>query len=187
MITLKSKLFDVIVVGRGHAAMCAYAILFIGDFERLHNWTENLKNWFEWLPDGLVIRGEHLTLTGDHQRAPRESIEVGSREIPIFNVGLSMIVERLKLYVDAEGEFGSGDIGRAKQLLDDLVPLCSFADWRKPTVTLRNPDFLATTEPTPETSKTLAPIPSTQRTLGAARMSSTSSIQPCAREAKARG
>ena len=38
------------------ACVGAYTLLRLGEIDRLHEWTENLKNWFDWLPDGLAIR-----------------------------------------------------------------------------------------------------------------------------------
>ena len=51
------------------ACVGAYTLLRLGELDRLHEWTENLKNWFDWLPDGLAIRAEHLARRGQHAQA----------------------------------------------------------------------------------------------------------------------
>jgi hypothetical protein len=61
-----------------------------------------------------------------------------------------MVVERLELYTETEDEFDLDDIRQAKALLEELIPLCSFVDWRQPALTLRNPEFLSDSVPTPE-------------------------------------
>lgn len=60
------------------AAAGAYALLYLGELDRLHDWTMNLADWFPWLPDGTVIAAEHRAREGDHdRRGPGPAAERG--------------------------------------------------------------------------------------------------------------
>jgi hypothetical protein len=90
---LKDKLGD--PVG---AAIGAYALLRLGELDRLNNWTENLRDWFSWLPDGAAIYGEHLARLGNHEEAAAAFLDLPHRGLPLFVDGLSFALGRLQLY-----------------------------------------------------------------------------------------
>jgi hypothetical protein len=118
------------------AAVGAYALLRLGELERLHDWTENLKNWFDWLPDGLAIRGEHLARLGKHEEALRVFCELPMRGLPCFSDGLSYTVDRLRLYLSfGEEHFKAEDLKQAASVLALLDPFVAFANFRKPLLT----------------------------------------------------
>jgi hypothetical protein len=78
------------------AAAGGYTLLRSGALERLHDWTENLCNWFPWLPDGLVIRAEHLVRTGHTVEASDLLLELPQRGLPLFTEGFSLALDRLR-------------------------------------------------------------------------------------------
>jgi hypothetical protein len=80
------------------AAAGAFALLRLDALERLHNWTQNLANWFEWLPDGLVARAEHLARLGDHASAAKLLAGLRARGLPVLSVGLTYATDRLRTY-----------------------------------------------------------------------------------------
>lgn len=128
------------------AAVGAYALLRFGDLDRLHSWTENLKNWFDWLPDGAAIRGEHLARLGKHEAALSVFLELPSRGLPIFSDGLSYAIDRLKLYTTAvDTGFEQEAIAKARVELQQLRRFAAFVDFRQPLLTFTgmnpgNPD-----------------------------------------------
>lgn len=123
------------------AAVGAYALLRFGDLDRLHNWTENLNNWFTWLPDGAAIGGEHLARLGKHKEALPVFLELPSRGLPIFSDGLSYAIDRLRLYTTADNtHFDPSALSQAQSLLKDLKRFIAFVDFRKPLLTFSGID-----------------------------------------------
>lgn len=123
------------------ACVGAYTLLRLGDITRLHEWSENLKNWFGWLPDGAAIRAEHLARRGDHEEALKALLELPARGAPFFSDGLSFAVNRLRTYV----ELGKSDEPferrpEAEQLLASLRPFAAYADFRNPVLTFTGLD-----------------------------------------------
>ncbi len=121
------------------AAAGAYALLRLGDLERLHNWTENLNNWFAWLPDGAAIRGEHLARLGNHEEALSVFLELPSRGLPIFSDGLSYAIDRLRLYSTIDDPNFNIDT-RSQTVLKQLQRFVPFADFREPLLTFTGVD-----------------------------------------------
>jgi hypothetical protein len=80
------------------AAVGAYALLRTGELEPLHDWTQNLMDRFPLLPDGAVLRGEHLARLGEHAEAATAFLAVRQRGLPIFVDGVSFLSTRLDLY-----------------------------------------------------------------------------------------
>jgi hypothetical protein len=123
------------------AAVGAYALLRLGDLDRLHNWTENLNNRFMWLPDGAAIRGEHLARLGTHEKALPFFLELPSRGLPFFSDGLSYAINRLRLYttvddpgIELETRY------QAQSVLKQLQRFASHTDFRKPLLTFSGVD-----------------------------------------------
>lgn len=121
------------------AAVGAYGILRFGEMERLHNWTENLKNWFNWLPDGAAIRGEHLARMGNNKEALTAFLLLKSRGLPFFSDGLNFAIDRLRLYKTNWSEYfgvNSPDLqGQAETLLSSLEKFEPFVDFGKAILT----------------------------------------------------
>lgn len=125
------------------AAVGAYTLLRVGQLERLHEWTENLMNWFEWLPDGAAIRGEHLARQGKHLESLRAFIALSVRGLPVFTDGLSYTVERLRLYTHQrmipEGATAM-EIALATHLRDQLTQFSACADFDRTYLTYPGAD-----------------------------------------------
>jgi hypothetical protein len=114
------------------AAVGAYALLRLGELERLHDWSENLMNWFEWLPDGAAVRGEHLARTGEHKKALRAFCELVRRGLPYFSDGLSYAVDRLRLYRGiGEKHFDAAEMKECEEALALLEPFSLYTDFSK--------------------------------------------------------
>jgi hypothetical protein len=118
------------------ACVGAYTLLRLGELDRLHEWTENLKNWFDWLPDGLAIRAEHLARRGQHSQALDNLLQLPDRGLPFFSDGLSFAINRLRTYISYEGEDElAGDLNKARQVLSALNPFAQFTDFSRPVLT----------------------------------------------------
>jgi len=118
------------------AAVGAYVLLRLGALERLHDWSENLMHWFEWLPDGAAVRGEHLARSGEHKKALRAFCTLRERGLPYFSDGLSYAVDRLRLYRDiGEGHFDAVELKDCADTLALLEPFSLFTDFSKPLTT----------------------------------------------------
>jgi hypothetical protein len=134
---LKSKVSDPIA-----AAVGAYALLRFNRLEALRDWTENLRQWFKWLPDGAAIRGEHLAQSGRHEEAFRALLEIEARGLPIFSKGLSYTIDRLSTYLDAEPDFiDSENFKRTKNLVGKLQKFAAYTDFREPFTTFTGLDI----------------------------------------------
>ena len=125
---LEGKLRDPI-----SAVVGAYALLKLGDLDRLHEWTEPLRRYFPWLPDGLAVRGEHLARLGRHAEACDAFVELPSRGLPISTDGLSWSVDRLRGYARAApGTLSPDRRARAEAVLGQLQAFALTADFRCP-------------------------------------------------------
>ena len=123
------------------AAVGAYTLLRFGELERLHNWTENLRNWFKWLPDGVAIRGEHLARLGEHEQALTVLLDLPNRGLPIFSSGLSYGINRLRFYQSfGERHFQKAKLEKAQAVLEQLQSLAAFVDFRRPLLTFTGID-----------------------------------------------
>ena len=98
------------------AAAGAFVLLALGDIDRLHDWTTNLSNWFEWLPDAVVALAEHQARLGDHKRAASTLEDLSDRGLPCLTVALALAISRMRTYVRA-------DLGRDGMVsaLEDLT------------------------------------------------------------------
>jgi hypothetical protein len=118
------------------AAVGAYALLRLGELDRLHDWTGNLSDWFVDLPDGAVIRAEHLARRGAHDDALRTLLKVRERGVPIATPGLTYAINRLRQYIAVGPRGGDFDSqNRAIELLAFLDRFATIVDYRKPLLT----------------------------------------------------
>ena len=86
------------------AALGGYYLLRFGMLDHLHDWPENLANWFPMLADGPVIRAwQHLRDEHHHDvdKATSRLIEAAERGIPVFAEGLRLLVDGLRLVIRA--------------------------------------------------------------------------------------
>lgn len=112
------------------AAAGAYVLLQLGDLERLGVWTANLRDGFDWLPDGLVISAEHLARLGRHEEALADLRRLPERGIPCLSVGLGMATDRLRSYVRRQPE--DQQLG---QTLEELTRYSVATDFSAPITT----------------------------------------------------
>jgi hypothetical protein len=117
------------------ATIAAYTLLRLGDLDRLHDWTRNLRDWFSWLPDGIPIRAEHLARLGEHERALLTLLDLPSRGLPVFSDGLSHAINRLRVYanlpLDKSPFAGTELFSSGQALLKQLQRFAAFADFQK--------------------------------------------------------
>jgi hypothetical protein len=66
--------------------------------KRIEAWTENLFNWFPWLPDALSLRVELLARLGRHDEARDLLAQLPDRGPPWTRRGLRILAERLAYY-----------------------------------------------------------------------------------------
>jgi hypothetical protein len=104
------------------AAAGAFALLTLGELDRLHHWTANLHNWFDWLPDGAVVYAEHMALIGDHEQAAHTLRQLAIRGLPCLTVGLTTAVNRLSIYVAAD--LGGDELRAVSERLTRYVIAC---------------------------------------------------------------
>jgi hypothetical protein len=117
------------------AAAGAYALLRVGELERLHDWTRNLERWVPWLADGVVIRAEHLVRLREDKNALAMLLTLERRGLPLFTEGLTLAVKRLRRYVAAGTAIPKTQTRRAARLLERLSEYATFADFSQPTLT----------------------------------------------------
>lgn len=81
------------------AAIGGYFLLKTKELNHLHDWANNLANWFEWLPDGSIIHAWQMILNKeDNTREITDRfLEAVSRGIPVFTEGLRLLYEGLTM------------------------------------------------------------------------------------------
>ncbi|MGH2664772.1 hypothetical protein [Flavobacterium sp.] len=85
------------------AAIGGYYLLKTDELARLHDWANNLANWFSWLPDGCIIHAwqmimENNTEKNDHNyqdRIKNRLLESLERGMPIYTEGIRLLYEGL--------------------------------------------------------------------------------------------
>jgi hypothetical protein len=131
------------------AAVGAYALLRFAELRRLRDWTENLRAWFPWLPDGSAIRGEHLARMGEHTQALEVFLELHDRGLPMFTDGFAFALDRLRLYLEAGLPTAPEQHSAARALLEKLKRIAPAVDDGSPVLVIvgdplellaRNPD-----------------------------------------------
>ncbi len=138
------------------ASAGAYALLRLGRINRLHDWTQNLMDWFPWLPDGLAIRAEHLARIGDHIRALTLLSQLSDRGLPVFTDGFSYAVDRLEQYSRLVPEFNRDIAGRGVEVLRRLHQFAAVVDFSQPVLTYA---AAVPWEPSTERSETWESLP----------------------------
>lgn len=125
------------------ACVGAYTLLRLGDLERLHDWTANLYNWFEWLPDGAAIWAEQLARLARHDQALDVLLKLSTRGLPLFSDGLSYALDRLRFYISVgKSRFTLLTLPESKDLLAKLQRYAAFVDFGKPGLTFTGLDPL---------------------------------------------
>ncbi|MCA2217348.1 trypsin-like serine peptidase [Jidongwangia harbinensis] len=126
-----------LLAGNGHtdavaAVVRGYALLRLNRVAELDPFTEVLHHRFDWLPDGAAVRGEYLARMGRHAEAVVAFLDAVDRGLPLFNEGLSTIVDRLGLYLTTrDGLLTSAQAERIRGVLALLQRYCGVTDMRK--------------------------------------------------------
>lgn len=118
------------------AAAGAFALLYLGALDQLHDWTENLMNRFPWLPDGAVAFAEHQAREGRHEEARQVLHEMSARGVPSLQAGLFYATERLQTYCEHWPD--DHELRRTEQALRRISHL---ADFRAKVTTIRDPSI----------------------------------------------
>jgi hypothetical protein len=120
------------------AAIGAYYILKTRDYDRLHNWANNLANYFPWMPDGAIIHAwQMISQPGD--RFDRDRIisrltEAFDRGLPLYAEGLRLLYEGMMWLVR---NIGPGEEYIA--MLDSVREMTALVDWEQSLTTLNMP------------------------------------------------
>ena len=122
------------------AAGGGYFLLRVNDMERLHNWVNNLTNWFEWMADGPVIHAWQLIAEVRNDRslvrvrleqARGRLLEAVNRGVPLYTEGLRLLRNGLLLF-DQRDKGNDGEIRAALAWVSEFV---AAADWSGITTT----------------------------------------------------
>lgn len=122
---LKEKLVDAI-----SATVAGYFLLLAGEHSRLHDWTRNLADWIDWLPDGAVIRAFHLlSQTNPDLNEVRERLlQAAKRGVPLYTQGLRMLFDGLNLM----NTYKRGSDPELQHALEAIRPYAAAARWASP-------------------------------------------------------
>ncbi|MCU7924474.1 MAG: hypothetical protein KZQ88_17425 [Candidatus Thiodiazotropha sp. (ex Dulcina madagascariensis)] len=73
--------------------------------ENWKNWVDNLYGWFEWLPDGAILKSAKYFVLGDKDRdgALEALMAAYDRGLPFFTFGLNLMLEGMRRFAN-EGE-----------------------------------------------------------------------------------
>jgi hypothetical protein len=130
---LFAKIFNPLGAAAGGYVLLANASAVAGS--EWEGWTENLMQWFEWLPDGAILNGIRRLRTGrndaDFREAQRILLEGFSRGPPFFSMGVLLLQEGLMQLANEWGE------PRVKQALATVNRTAAYLDTSQPFTTLR--------------------------------------------------
>jgi hypothetical protein len=137
---LKEKIRDPIA-----AAVGAYALLRFQREDQLHDWAQNLVSFFPWLADGFAILGEQEARRGSHDSALSLFSEIPQRGLPVFALGLSYAMHRLRIYLDTRlskkgSPFSSAELQTAETALARLQDFAMFTVFQSSILTFTGLD-----------------------------------------------
>lgn len=108
----------------------AYAMLRLGDDEKLRPWAGALAETFGWLADAAIIHGEVLARSGDHELALFNFMQIPKRGLPYVSSGLSLVLNRFHQYeiaAEANRLALPADFARVKAQLSGLASVTDFS------------------------------------------------------------
>lgn len=123
------------------AAVGGYFLLKIRELDLLHNWTHNLADWIDWMPDGAIIHAWHLFAQAESKPDQRADLTAQARDrllqaiergIPLYTEGLRLLRDGLLgLYRTAEDdddavEAALAQAGEYLSLADLAMPTSTF-------------------------------------------------------------
>ncbi|WP_169409396.1 hypothetical protein [Dyadobacter beijingensis] len=118
------------------AAIGGYFLLKTDELERLHDWANNLANWFPWLPDGAIIHATQLLSKKDKTEADIQMIRTrllgaASEGIPVYSEGLRLLEKGLtQLWYHSDK--GDEEVGNARKRIGSYAAV---VDWSQETTT----------------------------------------------------
>ncbi len=82
------------------AAIGGYFLLKIGELERLHDWSNNLAHWFDWLPDGSIIHATQLLnkkekTQDDIDMIRQRLLQAAATGLPVYTEGVRLLEKGL--------------------------------------------------------------------------------------------
>lgn len=110
------------------AAIGGYFLLKIGALQRLHDWANNLANWFPWLPDGRIIHATQLLnennkTENDISRIRQRLLEAANEGIPVYSEGLRLLEKGLtQMWYHFNGE--DTEIAKARARIGSYLEVC---------------------------------------------------------------
>lgn len=115
------------------AVLGGYALLRIGERDRLGEWPWNVARWLPWLPDAAIVAGAAAALAGDHPRAARCFCEAAERGLPTFVDGFSMLLSSLREYDDANApaDVPRDVVAEAARHAQRLLPIGALIDYAR--------------------------------------------------------
>jgi hypothetical protein len=121
------------------AVIGGYYLLKIRAIDRMHDWANNLANWFPWIPDGPVIHAWQLMAKviknpKDISTIRKRLLEAHRRGIPHYTEGLKLLHDGLERI----GTFYKGSDFQIQSALRRVRSLVALADLSQPTTTLNN-------------------------------------------------
>ena len=130
------------------ATVGGYFLLKINDLDRLHDWANNLSNWFEWMPDGSIIHAwqlinDRLNIQKNIPIIRKRLLEAVDRGIPIYTEGLRLLLEGLTML---SYHFFKQDRD-IEMALRKIKNIAGEADWNCPTTTFTSSNSLSNDEP----------------------------------------
>jgi hypothetical protein len=122
------------------AAIGGYFLLKIRDYARMHNWANNLANWFKWMPDGCIIHAwqminDGVNEPGDEERVRERLLEAQQRGIPLYTEGVRLLFDGLK-QLDTIARGGDREVADALKMVHTYV---GKIDWSQKNTTVINP------------------------------------------------
>jgi hypothetical protein len=122
------------------AAIGGYYLLKVKDNERLHDWANNLANWFEWFPDGAIIHAWQMIAENDNEdnqkllRIKRRLLEGQKRGLPLFTEGLRLLLDGLSQL----STIYKRDDKEVERALNTVKSYAAFVDWDCKYLTINN-------------------------------------------------
>jgi len=86
------------------------------------NWVDNLAHWFEWLPDGAILRASLYFVLGDKDRdgAYDALMKACNRGLPFFTFGLRLMLEGLRRFANE----GDAEAAQRLAMLEPIAQAC---------------------------------------------------------------
>lgn len=122
------------------AAIGAYFLLKIRDYNRIHNWANNLADLFTWLPDGPIIHAWQMI--NDQEVSAGEEKVIRDRFLQAQQRGVPLYTEGVRLLYDGLSQLSMLKKGRDVAVENALQIVRDYSlkvDWSQRYTTIINP------------------------------------------------